>query len=158
MNGLLFYFLNFYSPLWKFTLQNSSVKYRHIKGIPKLTQSPLGYMCFIFVGSWGEGVETTFLGNSGVCSFCRICAKFQWAPDFVEFVFGRFAHFYIAIAYSNSTFCGTWTPSFCEFTWKLSKFQQNEHTPGSTTETAWKIHMKHAKWNSESNRGKIHIA
>ena len=36
---------------------------------------------------------------------------------------------YIAIAYSNSIFCGTWTPSFCEFTEKLSKFQENEHTP-----------------------------
>ena len=47
----------------------------------------------------------------------------------MEFVLGRFSHFYIAIAYSNSTFCGAWTPSFCEFTWKLSKFQQNEHTP-----------------------------
>ena len=48
----------------------------------------------------------------------------------MEFVLGRFSHFYIAIAYSSSTFCGTWTPSFCEFTLKLSKFQQNEHIPG----------------------------
>ena len=66
----------------------------------------------------------------GVCSFFWICPKFYWAPDFVEFVLGRFSHFYIAIAYSNSTFCGSWTPSFSEFTWKLSKFQQNEHTQG----------------------------
>ena len=27
-----------------------------------------------------------------------------WAPDFVEFVIGRFSDFYIAIAYSHSTF------------------------------------------------------
>ena len=47
----------------------------------------------------------------------------------MEFVLGRFSHFCIAIAYSNSTFCGAWTPSFCEFTGKLSKFQENEHTP-----------------------------
>ena len=42
---------------------------------------------------------------------------------------GRFSHFNIAIAYSKSTFCGAWTPSFCEFTGKLCKFQENEHTP-----------------------------
>ena len=48
----------------------------------------------------------------------------------MEFVLGRFSHFNIAIAYSNSTFCGAWTLSFCEFTWKPSKYQQNEHTPG----------------------------
>ena len=48
----------------------------------------------------------------------------------MEFVLGRFSHFNIAIAYSNFTFCGAWTPSFCEFTWKQSKFQENEHTPG----------------------------
>ena len=29
----------------------------------------------------------------------------------------------------SSIFSGAWTPSFCEFTWKLSKFQQNKHTP-----------------------------
>ena len=51
--------------------------------------------------------------------------KFYWAPDIV---LGRFSHFYIAIAYSNSISCGEWTPSFCEFTCKLSKFQQTEHT------------------------------
>ena len=58
-----------------------------------------------------------------------VLLKFYWAPDIVKFVLGRFSHFNIAIAYSNSTFCGAWTPSFWEFTWKLSKFQQNEHTP-----------------------------
>ena len=55
----------------------------------------------------------------------------HWVPDFAEFVLGRFSHFYIVIAYSNSTFCGSWTPSFCEFTWKLSKFQQKKHTTKS---------------------------
>ena len=47
--------------------------------------------------------------------------KFYWAPDIVKFVLGRFSHFNIAIAYSNSTFCGAWTPSFCEFTQIFSK-------------------------------------
>ena len=47
----------------------------------------------------------------------------------MEFVLGRFSDFNIAIAYSNSTFCGARTPSFCEFTLKLSEFQENEHTP-----------------------------
>ena len=55
--------------------------------------------------------------------------KFYWAPDIVEFVLGRFSHFNIAIAYSNSTFCGAWTPSFCEFTQNFSKTS----TPLATT-------------------------
>ena len=42
--------------------------------------------------------------------------KFYWAPDIVEFVLSRFSDFNIAIAYWKSAFCGTWTPSFCEFT------------------------------------------
>ena len=42
-----------------------------------------------------------------------VLLKFYWAPDIVKFVLGRFSHFNIAIAYSNSTFCGAWTPSFC---------------------------------------------
>ena len=50
-----------------------------------------------------------------------VLLKFYWAPDIVEFVLGRFSHFNIAIAYSNSTFCGTWTRSFCEFTKNFSK-------------------------------------
>ena len=50
-----------------------------------------------------------------------VLLKFYWAPDIVEFVLGRFSHFNIAIAYSNSTFCGAWTPSFCEFTQNFSK-------------------------------------
>ena len=45
----------------------------------------------------------------------------------MEFVLGRFSHFNIAIAYSNSKFCGAWTPKFL---WVHFKFQQNEHTPG----------------------------
>ena len=50
-----------------------------------------------------------------------VLLKFYWAPDIVEFVLGRFSHFNIAIAYSNSTFCGAWTPSFCEFTQNFRK-------------------------------------
>ena len=50
-----------------------------------------------------------------------VLLKFHWAPDIMEFVLGRFSHFNIAIAYSNSTFCGAWTPSFCEFTQIFSK-------------------------------------
>ena len=50
-----------------------------------------------------------------------VLLKLYWAPDIVEFVLGRFSHFNIAIAYSNSTFCGAWTPSFCEFTENFSK-------------------------------------
>ena len=44
--------------------------------------------------------------RAGVCLFAWIFAKFLWAPDFVEFVFGSFSCFYIEIAYSNFTFCG----------------------------------------------------
>ena len=36
-------------------------------------------------------------------------------------VLGRFSYFDIAIAYSNSQYCGAWTPSFGEFTWNFSK-------------------------------------
>ena len=50
-----------------------------------------------------------------------VSLKFHWAPGIVEFVLGRFSHFDIAIAYSNSKFCGAWTPSFCEFTSNFSK-------------------------------------
>ena len=46
----------------------------------------------------------------------------------MEFVLGSFSCFNIAIVYSNSTFCGAWTPSFCEFSWKLSQIQENKHT------------------------------
>ena len=50
-----------------------------------------------------------------------VLLKLYWAPDIVKFVLGRFSHFNIAITYSNSTFCGAWTPSFCEFTQIFSK-------------------------------------
>ena len=56
-------------------------------------------------------------------------------PDIVhvKFVLVRFSHFNIAIAYANSTFCGSWTQIFfmSSLGWKLSKFQQNEHTSGN---------------------------
>ena len=71
-----------------------------------------------------------------------VLLKFYWAPDVVEFVLGRFSHFYIAIAYSDSTFCHAWTRSFCEFTWKMSKFQENEHTPGLKTKFLTGNHYK----------------
>ena len=57
----------------------------------------------------------------GVCSYCWNLTKIFWFSHFVEFVLGRFSHFNIAIAYSNSKFCGAWTPSFCEFTSNFSK-------------------------------------
>ena len=47
----------------------------------------------------------------------------------MEFALGRCSCFCIEIAYSNFNFCGSWTPSFFELNWKLSKFQENEHTP-----------------------------
>ena len=50
-----------------------------------------------------------------------VSLKFHWAPGIVEFVLGRFSHFNIAIAYSNSKFCGAWTLIFCEFTSNFSK-------------------------------------
>ena len=34
----------------------------------------------------------------------------------MDFVLGTFSDFYIPITYSNSTLCGAWTISFCEFT------------------------------------------
>ena len=65
-------------------------------------------------GSW---LESFFCNHRGVL----VLLIFYWAPDIVKFVLGRFSHFNIAIAYSNSTFCGVWTPSFCEFTQNFSK-------------------------------------
>ena len=50
-------------------------------------------------------------GCSGVCSFCWNFAKLCGAPGFWENVFS-FSVFYIEIAYSNFTFCGTYTLSF----------------------------------------------
>ena len=55
-----------------------------------------------------------------------VLLKFYWAPDIVKFVLGRFSHFNIAIAYSNSKFL--WRLNFT-FLWVHLKFQQNEHTP-----------------------------
>ena len=62
-----------------------------------------------------------------------VLLKFYWAPDIVKFVLGRFSHFNIAIAYSNSTFCGTRTPSFCEFTQIFSKTSTPLGTPSEST-------------------------
>ena len=57
-----------------------------------------------------------------------VSLKFYWASHIVEFVFGRFSHFNIAVAYSNSQFYGAWTPSFCEFTWNFSKTSELQWT------------------------------
>ena len=81
-------------------------------------------------------VYTLVSGSPGVCSFCWNLTKIFWISYFVEFVLGIFSHFNIAIAYSNSKFCGAWTPSFCEFTcnfgktstpqcWWTTRFEQN---------------------------------
>ena len=35
-----------------------------------------------------------------------VSLKLYLAPDIVEFLLGRFSHFNIAIAYTNSKFCG----------------------------------------------------
>ena len=59
--------------------------------------------------------------NGAMSRGVLVLLKFYWGPDIVKFVLGRFSHFNIAIAYSNSTFCGAWTPSFCEFTQNFSK-------------------------------------
>ena len=48
----------------------------------------------------------------------------------MEFVLGSFSCFSIEIAHSNFKFCDAWTLSFFEFTWKISKFPENKHTPG----------------------------
>ena len=49
---------------------------------------------------------------------CTLLVQIYWAPDFAEFMLGRCSYLCIAIAYSNSTFCGAWT--FCEFPRQLS--------------------------------------
>ena len=65
--------------------------------------------------------DTSIRALPGVCLFCRNLTKIFWVSHFVEFILGRFSHFNIAIAYSNSKFCGAWTPSICEFTCNFSK-------------------------------------
>ena len=52
---------------------------------------------------------------------------------------GSFSCFYIEIPYSNFTFCGTLIPSFFEFSWKMSKFQENVHIPGLCFE--WSLNV-----------------
>ena len=37
----------------------------------------------------------------------------------------------------SSIFSGAWTPTVCEFTRKMSKFQQNEHTPEKNLTVTW---------------------
>ena len=68
--------------------------------------------------NWFISFNWSVMENSRVVF---VLLKLRGKPDFVEF-----SHFYIEIAYSNFTFCGSSTPSFCEFSWNPSKFQQNE--------------------------------
>ena len=81
----------------------------------RLLSAAISLMTFLLVV--GRGGRHAFATAGGVL----VLVKFYWAPDIVEFVLGRFSHFNIAIAYSNSIFCGAWTPSFCEFTQNFSK-------------------------------------
>ena len=66
-----------------------------------------------------------------LCSFSWIIAKFYWSSDFVEFVLGRFSHFYIEIAYSNFTFVSMAPklPVCVHSGEKSQKIRDNEHTP-----------------------------
>ena len=50
-----------------------------------------------------------------------VSLKLYWVPDIAKFILGRFSHFKIVIAYSNSKICGAWSPSFCEFTCNFGK-------------------------------------
>ena len=77
-----------------------------------------------WLNPWHRVLTTTDyhgLAIPGVCSFCWNLTNLFWVSHFVEFVLGRCSDFNIAIAYSNSKFCGAWTPSFCEFTCNSSK-------------------------------------
>ena len=93
---------------------------RHLTGLA------LGHHCWPVVNPCGFLTHCT--ETPGVCSFSRNLTKIFWVSYFVEFVLGRFSHFNIAIAYSNSKFCGAWTPSFCEFTCNLSKTSTPQET------------------------------
>ena len=97
---------------------------------PTLTQ-PRVYaraqnFCSVLCSSLNMHLRQVSLVHRGVL----VLLKFYWVPDIVKFVLGRLSLFNIAIAYSISTDC------FCEFTAKLSKFQENEHTPG---QGAWLV-------------------
>ena len=89
-----------------------------------------------------------------------VLLKFYWAPDIMEFVLGRFSHFNIAIAYSNSTFCGAWTPSFCEFTQIFSKTSTPLSEISLSLSEALRIHegsRKLAKIREVLTRNKQHF-
>ena len=86
-------------------------------------KTPVDVWCMLL---WIEPMSLA--QNPGMCSFSWIFAKFQWAPNFAEFVLGGFLCFFRvffnSIAYSNFTFCGTWTVSLFAFRWKMWKFQE----------------------------------
>ena len=72
-----------------------------------------------------------FTGAGRVYSVEQGCARF---PKILQSLCSVvFSCFNIEIAYSNFIFCGSWTSSLFEFSWKLSQFQENEHTSGYLT-------------------------
>ena len=56
----------------------------------------------------------------------------------MEFVLGRFSNFYIAITYSNFTFCGVWTPSFVSSHEICKNFSRTSISP-TVIEDYWKL-------------------
>ena len=117
--------------LWNYLLKRivtMFVKYRNINKKNKWNECQVAkpILSSIFSGAW----------TPIFCEFTRKMSKFQqnehtrfdeiwlkyfefhtlWSLSSVDF-----SHFNIAIAYSNSKFCGAWTPSFCEFTCNFGK-------------------------------------
>ena len=64
---------------------------------------------------------------SGVCSFCRNFAKLCNASGFWENVLDSFSFFYIEIAVPTLL---SVAPTH-SIIWRVTQFQQNEHTPGT---------------------------
>ena len=61
----------------------------------------------------------------------------------MEFVLGRFSYFKIEIAYSNSTFCGTWSPSFLWVHLKTVKISA-KRSPPRLAKTGWLRQIEHS--------------
>ena len=84
--------------------------------------------------------------QQGCARFAEIWLKYFEFHILAYLILGRFSHFNIAITYSNSKFCGTWTPSFCEFTCNLSKTstpQSSVTSWQSTTSVPGRCYYKH---------------
>ena len=75
---------------------------------------------------------------------CARLPKLCVVPDIVEFVTSRFSHFYIAIAYSNSTFCGAWTPAKRAHPWGMHPHASLRSLKG-TPPPPW-IHQSSKRW------------